>query len=201
MWVQGTLGWRTAAHSHQQPRSPPAPRCSRPLLAHPPHPGEAPRQHHPTPANIWDRQVCAKWLGWAGRGPGSARAEGPPLPAPLPRGRGAMGSETWVWVRQLWGSAGGGRRGCCEKRERSGTGFQGHVRMSDQGHDVRCPHRWLGTPGLLERPKAETFLPCSHRCCFLLAFQATEPRVSAQPSCPPPPRRASSPRYRCGSCL
>lgn len=39
-----------------------------PLLARPPCPGEAPRQHHPTPANIWDRQVCAKLPGWAGRG-------------------------------------------------------------------------------------------------------------------------------------
>lgn len=30
-----------------------------------------PGHHHPTPANIWDRPVCTKLLGWAGRGPGS----------------------------------------------------------------------------------------------------------------------------------
>lgn len=61
MQVQGMLGWGMAACGHEH-------HSVRPFLAHPPHPGEAPRQHHPTPVNIWDRQVCAKLPGWAGQG-------------------------------------------------------------------------------------------------------------------------------------
>lgn len=52
-----------------------------------------------------------------------------------------------------------------------------------------------------ERPKTETFIPYSHRCRFLLAFQVTEPCFGSQSRCPPLPRRATSPWYHCRSCL
>lgn len=158
MRVQGALGWGAAAHSHQRPRSPdPAAQVSPPCTPSSPRGGTEHAiscRHHFMPANIWDRQIRTKLLGWAGRGPGRAWAEGPIRLHPC-RGDGER------WERELGLAAaalGLGRRGCYEKRGCSGSGFQGHVRTSDQGHDVHCPQRWLGTPGLPERPKAETFI-------------------------------------------
>lgn len=71
------------------------------------------------------------------------------------------------WVHWLWGSV---RRGCYEKRQYFGTVCRGAAEV-------------------------ETFIPCSHCCCFLLPFQVTKAHCGPQRSWSPPPRRATSPWY------
>lgn len=125
---------------------------------------------------------------WAGQGGGrGGRGRRGPFACIPAAGTGSDGSKSWVWLRQPWGSAGLGRRGCYEKRGCSGSGFQGHVRTSDQGHDVRCPQRWLGTPGLPERPKAETFtlaLITAASCWHFVRLSHNADPSPAVPLCP-----------------
>lgn len=157
------------------------PRRSRPLLAEGRHQGGTtqPRQISGTGRNVPN---C-----WAGQGGGRGSA-------------GRRGHVACIPAAGRWGARSGsgyGGSGAVMRREDArGQVFRA---ARDQG-DVCCPRCWLGTPGLLERPKAATFTPPAHRCCFSLAFQVTEPHFGLPPSCVPlHPGGSPAPPYCLGA--